>query len=159
MRRLLFFAAAVLLAVPVAAQDDPPERPPDTAPVRFEVAKGGRVFWRGELIFADRAGRTASAEAQRDDVCADHPSASLGLQSNMMEIGLSPQDREESGQRYSFSFQWRRSYDADPSRLDACGEGSEGGERALETEATFILAPGGTHAVALPSGLSVTFRR
>jgi hypothetical protein len=159
MRRLLFLAAAALLAVPATAQDDPPELPRDTAPVRFEVAKGGRVFWRGELVFQVQAGPTASAEARRDDVCADHPSASLGLQSNMMEIRLSPQDRKASGQRYYFSFQWRRSYDPDPSRLDACGEGSEGGERELETEATFLLAPGGTRTIALPNRLTVTFRR
>jgi len=159
MRRLLFLAAAALIAMPAAAQDDPPELAPDTAPLRFEVAQGGRVFWRGELIFSVRAGRMASAEAEREDVCADHPNSSPGLQSNRMKIRLSPQDREESGQRYDFSFQWRRSYDADPTRLDACGEGSEGGVRELETEARFILARGGTHAVALPGGLSVTFRR
>jgi hypothetical protein len=157
MRRLLLLAAA-LLAVPAVAQDDPPGRPPDTAPVRFEAAQGGRVFWRGELVFQVRAG-AMSAEAERDDVCADHPNASPGLQSNMMEIRLSPQDRTDAGQRYDFSFQWRRSYDPDPGRLDACGEGDEGGERELETEAGFILAPGGTHRIELPGGLSITFRR
>lgn len=159
MRMLLFLAAAALIAMPAVAQDDPPELAPDTGPVRFEVAQGGRVFWRGELIFSVLAGRMASAEAERDDVCADHPNSSPGLQSNMMGIRLSPQDRAESGQRYDFSFQWRRSYDPEPGRLDACGEGSEGGERELETEASFILAPGGTHRIALPGGLSVTFRR